>query len=186
MEQCFPAKRNQMVNIQVNTHAKLKSLPNWNGTLLVLLLALCTPHIALADDWNLKGADGTHYRLSDQKGKWVLVNFWAPWCEPCLQEMPGLDTLQKQHKDLLVIGVAVLYRKSQEVLDAVRSTSVSYPIVLGNEDIASDFGEMKGMPTSFLYSPSGNLVGHHDGPLTQTDVEQAIAQKPASTELFTH
>jgi thiol-disulfide isomerase/thioredoxin len=154
--------------------------------LLALFPSLCTIHIALADGWDLKDKDGTHYKLSEQKGKWVLVNFWAPWCEPCLQEMPSLDALQKQHKDLLVIGVAVLYRKSQEVMDTVRSTSVSYPIVLGNEDIASDFGEMKGMPTSFLYAPSGKLVGHHDGPLTQTDIEQAMSQKPASAALFTH
>ena len=46
--------------------------------------------------------------------------------------------------------------------------------------------EMKGMPTSFLYAPSGKLVGHHDGPLTQTDIEQAMAQKPASAALFAH
>jgi thiol-disulfide isomerase/thioredoxin len=141
--------------------------------------------MALAGDWNLKDKDGVHYKLSEQKGKWVLVNFWAPWCPPCLEELPGLDALQKQHKDLLVIGVAVLYRKKQEVIDAVRSTSISYPIILGNEDIASDFGEMKGMPTSFLYSPTGKLVGHHDGPLSQTDIEQAIAQKPVLAELFT-
>jgi thiol-disulfide isomerase/thioredoxin len=157
---------------------------NLYSMLLALLLSLCSTHMALAGDWNLKDKDGVHYKLSEQKGKWVLVNFWAPWCPPCLEELPGLDALQKQHKDLLVIGVAVLYRKKQEVIDAVRSTSISYPIILGNEDIASDFGEMKGMPTSFLYSPTGKLVGHHDGPLSQTDIEQAIAQKPAFAELF--
>ena len=153
---------------------------------MALLLSLGLAHVALADDWNLKDKDGVHYRLSEQKGNWVLVNFWAPWCAPCLQEMPDLDALQKQHRDLLVIGVAVLYRKKQDVIDAIQKTSVSYPIVLGDEDIASDFGEMKGMPTSFLYSPSGKLVGHHDGPLTQADIEQVMAQQPASAELFTH
>ena len=152
--------------------------------LLALLVSLCSAQVALADDWNLKDKDGVHYKLSEQKGKWVLVNFWAPWCPLCLQEMPELDALQKQHKDVLVIGVAVMYRKTQEVMDAVRAQPVSYPIVLGNEDIASDFGEMKGMPTSFLYSPSGKLVGHHDGPLTQNDIEQVIALKPASATLF--
>lgn len=152
---------------------------------MVFLFLFGSAHVALADDWNLKDKDGVHYKLAEQKGKWVLVNFWAPWCPPCVEELPALDALQKQHKDLLVIGVAVLYRKSQEVMDAVRSTSISYPIVLGNEDIASDFGEMKGMPTSFLYSPSGKLVGHHDGPLSQTDIEQAITQKSALAELFT-
>ena len=171
---------------QVNAQTRRKSPIRYKEVLFALLLSLCTTRIALADEWSLKDKDGVLYRLSEQKGKWVLVNFWAPWCAPCLQEMPDLDALQKQHKDLLVIGVAVLYRKNQEVIDAVRSTSISYPIVLGNEDIASDFGEMKGMPTSFLYSPSGKLVGHHDGPLTQHDIEQVIAQKPGSAELPTH
>jgi thiol-disulfide isomerase/thioredoxin len=165
--------------------AERDSLVQWKGALLALLLSLSSAHIALADGWDLKDRNGVHYKLSDQKGKWVLVNFWAPWCPECLHEMPELDALQKQHKDLLVIGVAVMYRKNEEVFNAVRIQAVSFPIVLGDEDIASDFGEMKGMPTSFLYSPSGKLVGHHDGALTQNDIEQAIAQKPASAGLFT-
>jgi thiol-disulfide isomerase/thioredoxin len=138
----------------------------------------------MADDWNLKDKDGVHFKLSEQKGKWVQVNFWAPWCPDCLQEIPELNALQKQHKDMLVIGVAVMYKKKQEVFDAVRAQSVSFPIVLGDEDIASDFGEMKGMPTSFLYSPYGKLVGHHDGSLTQNDVEHVIAQEPNSSGFF--
>ena len=154
--------------------------------LLALLLSLCPVHAALADEWNLKDKDGVHHTLAAERGKWVLVNFWAPWCPPCLQEMPELEALQQQHRDVRVIGVAVLYRKNQEVLDAVRQTSVSYPIVLGNEDIASDFGEMRGMPASFLYSPSGKLVGHHDGPLTQAGIEQVMTRQPASAKLFTH
>jgi thiol-disulfide isomerase/thioredoxin len=157
----------------------------WKGALLALLFSLCAVQPAVAQDWSLKDKDGVHYKLSGQKGKWVLVNFWAPWCPTCIQEMPELDALQKQHKDVLVIGVAVMYRKTQEVTEVVKSQAVSYPIVMGNEDIASDFGEMKGMPTSFLYSPSGDLVGYHDGPLTAKEVEQAITQQPVSSELFT-
>ena len=151
---------------------------------MVLLASLCAAQLALADEWSLKDRDGIQYKLSDEKGKWVLVNFWAPWCPPCLAEMPGLEALQKQHKDLLVIGVAVMYGKVQEVTDVVKEKSLSYPIVLGNEDVASDFGGMNGLPTSFLYSPSGKLIGHHDGPLTQNEIEQVIAQKPASEKLF--
>jgi thiol-disulfide isomerase/thioredoxin len=152
---------------------------------LALLLSLCSFHTAMADDgWSLQGTNGVHYSQSGEKGKWVLVNFWAPWCPECLQEMPELNALQQRHKDIQVIGVAVMYRKNQEVTDVVKEKAIAYPIVFGDEDIASDFGEMKGMPTSFLYSPSGKLVGHHEGPLTQKDVEQAMAKMPASAELF--
>ena len=151
---------------------------------MTLLASLCAVQVVLADEWRLKDRNGVQHSLSGEKGKWVLVNFWAPWCPPCLAEMPGLDALQKQHKDLLVIGVAVMYGKIEEVSDVVKEQSLSYPIVLGNEDIASEFGGMNGLPTSFLYSPTGKLIGHHDGPLTQNDIEQVIAQKPASEKLF--
>ena len=170
----------------VKTTTIQKLLPVWKGALVAFLLSICTVQLALADDWNLKDKDGTHYKLSEQRGKWVLVNFWAPWCPECLQEIPQLNALQNQHKDVLVIGVAVMYKNNQEVIEAAKAHSISYPVVLGDEDIASDFGEMEGMPTSFLYSPSGKLVGRHEGPLTQNDVEQTIAQKPDSAKLFQH
>jgi thiol-disulfide isomerase/thioredoxin len=155
------------------------------GALFVaLLLTLSHAHAAWAGEWNLKDKDGTYYTLSALQGKWVLVNFWATWCPPCLQEMPDLDALQQQHKDLQVIGIAVMYKSRKEVLDMVTKLSISYPIVLGNEDTAGDFGGLDGMPTSFLYSPSGKLVGHHQGILTQNEVEQAIEQKPEAATLF--
>ena len=152
---------------------------------MALLLSLSHAHAAWAGDWNLKDKDGTHYTLASLQGKWVLVNFWAPWCPPCLEEMPDLAALQQQHKDVQVIGVAVMYQSRKEVLDTVAKLSISYPIVLGNEDTAGDFGGLDGMPTSFLYSPSGKLVGHHQGILTRDEVERAIEQKPDATALFT-
>lgn len=155
------------------------------GALLALLLSLCMAQAAMAGDWKLKDKNGVHYSLSGLKGKWVLVNFWAPWCPPCLEELPEFNALQKRHKDMQVIGVAVMYRKKQEVMEVVREKALTYPIVLGNEDIASEFGEIKGMPTSFLYAPSGKLVGRHDGPLTQHEIEQAITHAPEAVALFT-
>src|SRR5512143_3897498 len=130
--------------------AAKKSKTQTTAMLLALLLACGLVQPAWSD-WSLKDKDGAHYRLSALKGKWVLVNFWAPWCPPCLEEMPELVALHKRHKDLLVIGVAVMYRKKSEVLEVVRSKSLDYPIVLGDEDIASEFGEVNGLPTSFLY-----------------------------------
>ena len=78
-----------------------------------------------------------------------------------------------------------MYGSRKEVMDVVGKKSISYPIVFGNEDTAGDFGGLDGMPTSFLYSPSGKLVGHHQGILTKNEVEQAIGQKPGSATLFT-
>lgn len=147
------------------------------GILLAgLLLACALLPAAYAGSWELKDRNGTHYSLSTLKGKWVLVNFWAPWCSSCIQEMPDLTALQRQHKNLQVIGVAVMYRKKQEVLKVARDHSLSYPVVLGNEDIASEFGEIEGLPTSYLYSPSGKLVGRHEGVLTASEVATVMQQ----------
>ena len=161
------------------------SSPRKGIMVAVSLLLLALAPMACAGDWDLKDKDGAHYTLSDLRGKWVLVNFWAPWCPPCLEEMPDLDAMQRQHRDLQIIGIAVMYGSRKEVMDVVGKKSISYPIVFGNEDTAGDFGGLDGMPTSFLYSPSGKLVGHHQGILTKNEVEQAIGQKPGSATLFT-
>lgn len=140
----------------------------------VLLLILSFGHAAWAGDWNLKDKDGAQYSLSGMHGKWVLVNFWAPWCPPCLQEIPDLILLQKRHKNLQVIGVAVMYGSRQKVMEVVNKLSISYPIVFGTEDTAGDFGGFTGLPTSFVYSPSGKLVEHIVGAVTQADIERRI------------
>ena len=160
----------------MKTTEKIRLSPRW-ALSTALLLILSIGHAAWAGNWNLKDKDGAHYTLSGLHGKWVLVNFWAPWCPPCIQEMPDLVALQQQHKDLQVIGVAVMYGSRKEVTDLVNKKSISYPIVLGNEDTAGDFGGLTGLPTSFLYSPSGKLVEHIVGPVTQVDIERKILDK---------
>jgi thiol-disulfide isomerase/thioredoxin len=175
-------------NSPVNNVKPLNEYPSSRpGTLIAAsLLALVLALPAWAGDWSLKDSYGTRYTLSGLHGKWVLVNFWAPWCPPCLDEMPGLVTLQQKHKDLQVIGVAVAYGSRKEVSDIVSRLSISYPIVFGNEDTAGDFGGLNGMPTSFLYAPDGRLVGNHQGPLTLSEVEHAIEQNPQAAALFTN
>lgn len=161
------------------------SSPLKGALYVALLLSLSLAHAAWAGDWSLKDKDGVHYTLSGLHGKWVLVNFWAPWCPSCIQEIPEFNMLQQQHKNLQIIGVAVMYESRKEVSDKITKHSISFPTVFGNEDIAGDFGGLDGMPTSFLYTPAGKLVGRHQGPLTQSEIEQAIEQKPEAAALFT-
>jgi thiol-disulfide isomerase/thioredoxin len=142
---------------------------------LLLLTVYSSP--TFAREWSLKDTQGIKYKLADQKGKWVVVNFWAPWCPPCIAELPELSALQHQHKDVLVIGVSVQYKKKQEVTDMVKNLSVTYPIVFGDEDTAAEFGGIAGLPTTLIYSPEGKLISKHDGPVSQLDIEQVMAQK---------
>lgn len=154
----------------------MTSIRTFRGILALLLLFSLN---AFADDWSLKDTTGVGHTLSGAQGKWVLINFWAPWCLPCIEEIPDFISLQKR-SDLQVIGVAVMYKTRREVMDEVEHLAINYPVVLGNEDTAGDFGGVTGLPTSFLYAPNGKLLGKHEGPLTQDEIKRAIEGKASA------
>jgi peroxiredoxin len=131
---------------------------------------------AAAFDFTLKDTQGHTHHLSDYRGKWVLVNFWATWCAPCLDEIPDLISLYNAHKgkDMMVIGVAMEYPTAKTVLDFVKEHEMTYPIVLGDYKTAARIGEVAGLPTSYLYDPQGKLVSYQPGPITRNDVEEYI------------
>ncbi|HEX7455331.1 MAG TPA: TlpA disulfide reductase family protein [Gallionella sp.] len=144
-----------------------------------LLLALCLPLASLAGDFTLEDLQGKTHRLSDYRGKWVLVNFWATWCPPCLSEIPELSSLHNAHKnkDLVVIGVAMDYSSGKAVADFANKHGISYPVVLGNRKIAAQIGELDVLPTSYLYSPTGEQVSSQAGEVTRESVESYIKNK---------
>jgi thiol-disulfide isomerase/thioredoxin len=142
--------------------------------LLLVLLFLSIP--AHADDFSFTDVHGKTLKLSAYRGKWVLVNFWATWCPPCQIELPELSALHNAHKnrDLVVIGIAMDYKNAKTVLDFIKAKAIPYPIVLGNDDTASQIGNFDGLPTSFLYNPSGELAAAHTGAITRDDIEHFI------------
>lgn len=147
------------------------------GVFIMALLFCLTGH---AGGWTLTDQHGEHFTQFNTHGKWVMVNFWAPWCPACLQEMPDLVSLQQRRQSLQVIGVAVMYRTRQKVMEIEREAQLNYPVVMGNEDIASDFGSMRGLPTSYLYNPDGKLVAKYNGPVAIPDVERRLEAEHAT------
>lgn len=147
------------------------------GWLCVLLLLLL-PLSGWAEDFSLPDMQGKTHRLADYRGKWVLVNFWATWCPPCLDEVPELIALHNAHKDrdLVVIGVALDSTRSSVAEFAARK-SISYPLVLGNHKMAAQIGEVDVLPTSYLYAPNGELVSYQAGEVTRESVETYIKSK---------
>ncbi len=142
--------------------------------LWIFAFLLLVPASSMAsENWSLTDTNGKMVRLSDYKGKWVLVNFWATWCPPCLAEIPHLNAMKR--KNIVVIGIAVSYSGASEVLDFMKDKKITYPVVLGNEDVAAKFGGIDSLPTTFLYSPDGMLVGQHEGQLTQDDISKLTA-----------
>lgn len=134
---------------------------------------------APAHAWTLQDMAGKTLNQADFHGRWVLVNFWAPWCQPCKQEIPELVRLEHDAPyGLSVIGIAVSYRNPQSVIDFVRRQHMDYPVVLGSADMAAGFGGIRGLPTSFLYGPDGHMVHRFEGPQTEASVEQVMVQSP--------
>jgi len=148
----------------------------------LLLLAMLWISAANAVGFTLVDAKGKTHHLQDYKGKWVLVNFWATWCPPCLEEMPELQKLHETRKDLVVIGIAMDYKDPKYVISFADDLLVTFPIVLGNQKIASQIGSISGLPTTFLYSPQGNLATQHVGGLTRKAVDSYIDQWNATSK----
>lgn len=148
-------------------------MKRWCDRLVVILLGALAGS-ALA--FNLSDSQGKVHRLADYKGKWVLVNFWATWCPPCLEEIPELDALHEDPKlNLRVIGITVDYPR--QVLEFAEQMMVSHPIVLGSYAMAHQIGPVRGLTSTHLYDPQGRLVAAHLGPLTRTDVERFIRKQ---------
>ena len=142
----------------------------------VLVLFLLGLFSGAAAAFTLTDTQGRVHRLTDYRGKWVLVNFWATWCPPCLEEMPELQKLHETRKDLVVIGIAMDWRDPEYVKKFAEDLFVTFPIVLGDARIAAQIGPLRGLPTTYLFDPRGQLAAYNVGALTQAEVERYIAQ----------
>src|SRR3972149_5059451 len=142
--------------------------------LLLLLLSLPLPgHTA---GFLLEDTQGNTHRLEDYRGKWVLVNFWATWCTPCLSEIPELTSLHDAHKnkDLFVIGIVMDSGSRKKVADFAQAHGISYPVVMGDRKITAQIGELEVLPSSYLYNPKGEQVSYQAGEVTRASVETYI------------
>jgi thiol-disulfide isomerase/thioredoxin len=148
--------------------------------LLVLLLALLTAVPATAEpvDFTLENLDGKPVSLSDFRGKWVIVNYWATWCPPCLDEIPDLVQLHEGNRDtLVVLGVDFEEVNTEYLREFVDSHFMSYPIVRSEPLPVTPLGPVLGLPTTYIISPAGVPVARQEGPVTREAIEAYLARK---------
>lgn len=118
-----------------------------------------------AADFSLKSVDGKIVKLSDYKGKVVVVDFWATWCPPCRKGIPDLISIQSEFKnDVVVIGISLDQEKTlKDVENFIKSYGINYPVVYGDEKVSKDYGNIQAIPTSFVIDKKGNIVDKHVG-----------------------
>ena len=124
----------------------------------------------------LAAVDGSTYELAARRGKWVVVNFWATWCAPCIKEMPELSALDQKREDLEVVGLAYEEIDAPAMLEFLKTRPVVYPIViLDVYNPPTDFATPRGLPMTYLIAPDGKVAKQFLGPVTAEEIETAIA-----------
>jgi thiol-disulfide isomerase/thioredoxin len=140
---------------------------------LMLLLAFSVG----AHGFQFKDTTGKTHKLVDYKGKWVIVNFWATWCPPCLKEIPDLVAFYESREDVMVIGVAIDEADPKLVFEFIESLSISYPTVLGTRQMASQIDDISMLPSTYFFDPEGEPAARQLGLITREEIETFIRNR---------
>ena len=155
-------------------------------TILVLVLAVTS--VVRADshlvDFSLPDASGHMHRLSEHRGKWVVVNFWATWCGPCMAEIPELVRFHERHRneDAVVIGVNFEEIETPDLVKFIDEMDINYPVVRAGDAPILPFEPLKGLPSTFFVDPHGEYVASHVGPVTGEAIEDFLAREALSAQ----
>ncbi len=132
-----------------------------------------------------KDIHGNTINLSDYQGKWVVLNYWASWCQPCYKEFPELNAFYKAHKNstAVVLGVNFDNMSNQNLLKFVKQQGIDYPMLSSDPGFALGIMNIKALPATFLISPKGKIVGELFGPKTKSELEYAM-NLPSATPIL--
>ena len=150
--------------MKINYMTKLMAVFGVGFLMSFALNTMANPASGAADDFTLKSNQGKNIRLEELRGEVVMLNFWASWCGPCRQEMPLINDIYQEYKDLGFTILAV--NVDEDSADADRfltAVPVDFPILYDNQSQVSELYGVDAMPTTVLIDRDGNKRFHHRG-----------------------
>jgi peroxiredoxin len=134
-----------------------------------------------APDFTLPDLFGNEISLSDHRGRPVILDFWATWCAPCVQQIPVLNAFQAAHPgEVVVLGVSVDAQGIDVVAPFADEHDIEYTVLLGSESLAQEYGAF-GFPSLYVIAPDGHIAGSHVGVITEEELEGALAELGAGS-----
>ena len=158
----------------------LKGFNHFFALMFFALLSLTNAQAKERFDVEFVDMQGNPVKLSDFKGKWVVVNIWATWCPPCIKEMPDLTFFHEKHKEDKAIVLGVNFERSsvEKINNFTEELMISFPIVrFANVDLNGNrtpFGPLRGLPSTYMVSPTGEVVAGRAGLVDQKVLEEFI------------
>ncbi len=156
------------------------------------LIAMCVLVVALspaamatpAPDLSLQDLNGQTHTLKQYRGKWVVLNYWATWCPPCIEELPELSLFHEAHKDTDAVVWGI---NSEEISKAdlnvfLEDFLIDYPLFKQSPYKTTPFGAIRAMPTTILIDPQGEVAVVHEGGVTKQALENFINSYQTNTE----
>lgn len=153
-----------------------------SGVVRVVLAQALQP----APAFDLESLDGSRFTSQGLAGKVALVDFWATWCQPCIEEIPQWNELYARYKSkgLVVVGMTIRSGWASDIKPDAAKLKMAYPVVVGNDDVERGFGGIWGFPTTFLIDRKGQIFKKYTGTYPQkqgqveADIQKLLAEKP--------
>ena len=150
------------------------------GAWMFLLASACAPAVNAAQTaaqptLEIQALDGKTFNLAAERGKWVIVNFWATWCSPCIAEMPAISKYVTAHKNVAAIGLAYDRSPRADVMKFARQHPVTYPLAqLDMDDLPRGIEMPAALPATYLIAPDGHVAKRFLGPIDAKLLDAAI------------